>query len=99
MDIQSMQRYHVEKIIDNETYFFFKFPLPLLSEKFLILRRIQRDIAINLHRYSCKVSSFLPDFNETWIFLHNYSKNTPNIKVDENPSILSRVFSSGRKDT
>jgi hypothetical protein len=33
----------------------FLFSVQLLSETFLILRRIQRDIIINVHRYSCKV--------------------------------------------
>jgi hypothetical protein len=28
----------------------------ILSETFLILRRIRRDIIINVHRYSCKVA-------------------------------------------
>ena len=39
-----------------------------LSETFLILRRIQRHITVNVHRYSCRVSIFLSDFSETWIF-------------------------------
>jgi hypothetical protein len=37
-----------------------------LSEAFLILRRIQRDITINVHRRSCKVPLLLSDFNGTW---------------------------------
>ena len=36
-----------------------------LSKIFLILRRIQRDIIINVRRSSCKVPLFLSDFNET----------------------------------
>jgi hypothetical protein len=31
------------------------FSLQLLSEIFLILRRIQRDTIINVHKFSCKV--------------------------------------------
>jgi hypothetical protein len=40
----------------------FWFPLQLLSETFLILRRIQRDIIINVHRSSCKVPVILVRF-------------------------------------
>jgi hypothetical protein len=36
-----------------------------LSETFLIVRRIKRDITINVHRSSCKVPLLLSDFNET----------------------------------
>jgi hypothetical protein len=34
----------------------------ILSETFLILRRTQRDIIINVHRYSCKVPVILVRF-------------------------------------
>jgi hypothetical protein len=37
----------------------FWFSLQLLSEIFLILRKIQRDIVINVHRSSCKASLIL----------------------------------------
>jgi hypothetical protein len=46
----------------------FWFFLQLLSETFLILRRIQRDIIINVHRSLCKVPLLLSDFNESRIF-------------------------------
>ena len=42
------------------------FSLQLLSETFLILRRTQRDIIINVHRSSYKVPLLLSDFNEPW---------------------------------
>jgi hypothetical protein len=32
----------------------FRFSIQLLSETFLFLRRNERDIVINVHRYSCK---------------------------------------------
>jgi hypothetical protein len=51
----------------------FWFSLHLLSETFLILRRIQRDITINVHRSSCRVP-LLSDFNETWIFWTDFRK-------------------------
>jgi len=31
----------------------------------ITLRRTLRDVIINVHRSSCKVPLFLPDFNET----------------------------------
>jgi hypothetical protein len=47
----------------------FWFSLQLLSETFLLLRRTERDIIINVHRFSWKAPvKFLSDFNETWIF-------------------------------
>ena len=38
------------------------------SERFLILRRTERDIIINVHMYSCKVPGILVRFNENFIF-------------------------------
>ena len=37
--------------------------LQLLSETFLILRRIQKDIIIKVHRFSCKVPIILVRFS------------------------------------
>ena len=61
MIIQSTLRYHAEKIIENEMCFFL-FSLQILSENFLILRRIQKDITINLHQSLCKVPVILARF-------------------------------------
>jgi len=52
----------------------FSFSVQLLSEKFLILRRIQRDTVTKVHRASCKVRVLLSDLNETWIFLVDFRK-------------------------
>jgi hypothetical protein len=41
----------------------------ILSETLLIVRRIKRDIVINLHRSSCKIPVIIACFNETWILL------------------------------
>jgi hypothetical protein len=40
----------------------FSFSTQILSEKFLILRRIQRDIIINVRRYLCEVPVILVRF-------------------------------------
>jgi hypothetical protein len=77
----------------------FWFSVQLLSETFLILRRIQRDIIINVHRSLCKLPLLLSDFNETWIFSTDFrKKKSSNIKFYENPSIVSRVVPCGRTD-
>ena len=58
----------------------FWFPLPLLSETFLIARRVTRGFFTNAHRCSCKVSVIIVSFIQTWIF----SKDSPKIlKVNE----------------
>jgi hypothetical protein len=46
----------------------------ILSETFLIVRRIQRDIIINVHRSLCKVPLLLSDFIETLIFWTDFRK-------------------------
>jgi hypothetical protein len=49
-----------ENLLDTIRVFWFS--VQLLSETFLILRRIQRDIIINVHRSSCKVPVILARF-------------------------------------
>ena len=53
----------------------FWFSLQLLSETFIIQRKIQQDTATNLNRSSCKVPLFLPHFNGTWIFSTDCQKS------------------------
>jgi hypothetical protein len=48
--------------------------LEILSEKFIILRMIQRDIITKVKSLHVKYTLFLPDFNETFNFLHNFFK-------------------------
>jgi hypothetical protein len=47
-----------------------------LSETFLVLRRIRRDIIINVHSSSSKVPAFLVGFLLNLDFLYRYSKNS-----------------------
>ena len=60
-----------KKFLNIESVFIFSI---ILSETFLILRRIRRDIIINLHRSLFKYLLFLSDFNETWIFSIDFRK-------------------------
>ena len=55
-------RHHIRKTLLNvKRIFFFLFSLQLLSETFLIPRRIWRDV-INVHTYSCKIPVILVRF-------------------------------------
>jgi hypothetical protein len=69
-----------------------------LSEIFLILRRIERDI-INVRRSSCNLSFILVGFLSILKFLEVFSEKYLRIKFDGNRSSGSRVVSCGRKDT
>ena len=52
----------------------FWFSLQLLPKIFPILRRIQQDININVHKSLVKYLSFLSYYNPTWIFLTGFKK-------------------------
>ena len=52
------------------------FSVRLLSETFHILRRVQRDIAIDIHRSCCKVPFVLVRFEWNLNFVDKFSKNT-----------------------
>jgi hypothetical protein len=58
----------------------FWFSLQLLPKIFPILRRIQQDIIINVHRSLVKYLSFLSYYNPTWISLTGFQKKYSNIK-------------------
>jgi len=66
-----------------------------LSKTFLIVRSIERDIIINVHRSSHNVPAILVRFNKNLKFLDGFSKNA-NTKFYENPLSGSRVFPCGR---
>ena len=77
-------------------YVFFLFSTQPLSETHLILR-IQRDIIINIRRFSCKLPFLLSGFNETCI-IGQLSEKYWDIIFHENTPIGSRVVSCGRTD-
>ena len=81
-----------KKLLNKECVFCFF--LQLLSETFLILRRIQRDIT-NAHRTSCKVPVILVRSEWSLNFLGRFSKNTA---YHENSSSESRVVPCGQTD-
>jgi len=73
------------------------FSQQLLSETFLIWRRIQRDIFINVGRSSCKVLVILVCFNETWNF-STVLRTVFKYKIHENASAGSPVVPCGQTD-
>jgi hypothetical protein len=70
------------------------FFLQLLSETFVMLRRIQRHNIIHVRAFSCLLLVILVRFLRTLNFLGKFSKN--NIKFDEYLSSGSRVVPYGR---
>ena len=79
-----------EKLLNIKCVFWFS--LQLLSETFLTLRRIQRDMFINVHTSPCNVPVLLVKYLFKFDFLHRFLKTYSNTKFNENPSIRSRVF-------
>ena len=75
----------------------FWFPVRNLSEIFLVLRRSERDMIINLHWLSCKVLVVLVIFYWKLISRQTFEKDS-NIKFHENPLNGSRVVPCGRTD-
>ena len=52
------------------------FPLKHLSETFLVIKKIRRDIVINVRSRHIKCPPFLTDFNQILIFSVDSRKNT-----------------------
>jgi hypothetical protein len=75
----------------------FWFSLQCLSENFLILRRIERDIIKTYVGLHVKYPSFLSGFNETGILTTDFRKIS-NIKFHENPSSGSGAVPCGPTD-
>ena len=92
-----MERFSEKKILNIKCLFWFS--VQLLSETFLILRRIQRDIIINIRtsvfiwnsRYSCQILIKLELPRQIF-------ENSLGIKFNDNPSSGSRFVPWGRTD-
>jgi hypothetical protein len=80
-----------KKVLNIKRVFWFS--LQLLSETYLILRRIHRDITNVIHVNS---PLFLSHFNQTWIL--SRFKKIINIKFHDNQSNGSRAVPCGRTD-
>jgi len=72
----------VQKLLNTKCVFWFS--LQLLSETFLILRRIDRDMIKNVYWSSSEVQYrlLLCDFNQTWIFVTDFRK-IPTYRITE----------------
>ena len=64
----------------------------MLSETFLILRRIERDIIVKVHWYSCKMPIILVSFEWKLNFLDTFSKNFQITKFHENSCSGTKFF-------
>ena len=85
---------HVQPIIKTKWVFWFY--LRILSGTFLILRRSERDIIINVLLSSCKI---LVRFQWDLKFLDRFSKKYPNIKIPKFLPVGAKLFhANGRTD-
>jgi hypothetical protein len=76
----------------------FWFSLQLLFETFIILRRIQRDIVINIETSSCKAPVILCRILVKLEFSRHILGKSSNIKFHQNTSTGSRVVPFGQTD-
>jgi hypothetical protein len=75
----------------------FRFSPQILSEIFLILRKIERNVVMSVHSSACNVPLFLSDFSKTLIFWTEFffDKYFNHLTPELNPSAqrcLTRFF-------
>ena len=75
----------------------FCFSIQILSETFLSIGKIKRDIIINMHRFSCKVLFILIRFLGNFEFSRQIFAKYSTVKFPENTFSGSRVVSYGRR--
>ena len=80
-------------------YKMFSYSLQLSSETFLILKIIQRDIIIHVHRYSSKLLVILVRFSWILNFLSRFSKNTQITNFMKIRPVGAELYADGRTDT
>ena len=61
------------KVIENKCVLWVS--LQILSETIFILRTIQLDIVVNMHKSSCKVAVIIVRFERKFCFIDRFSKN------------------------
>ena len=73
--------------------------LRFLFQTFLVLRRNELDIFINVHTSSCKMPVIFVGFWWNLNLLDRFSKKVSNMIFHENPSSVSRVVPWGQTDS
>ena len=68
-----------------------------LSEKFLMLRGIQRDIVINVHGYLCEVPVVLVGINENLIFSTDFEKRSNISNILKSRPLGAELFQADRR--
>jgi len=91
------KRHDLRKKLPSIKYVFW-FSLQRLTETFVILRRTERNIIINVHRPSCKIPVIFCQFLFKLEFCRQIFEKYSNIKFHRNPSIGSRIVPCRRMD-
>ena len=76
----------------------FWFSLQLLSETFLILRRTERDMIVNVYWSPCKDPIIFVGFQWNSNYRDRFFEYYSNAKFHRNPSSVSRIVPCGRID-
>ena len=80
------QDFRKKKKVAEHKMCLWRFSIQILYETFLILRRIQRDIIINVQRSSCRVPVILIRFSGQTFEIHRYAPHY-DVSVNDGPHI------------